>query len=193
MALFQNKYRTQSIRFGGYDYSAEGFYFVTVCAKGRICCFGDVRNGELNLNEVGKEAQKEWLRTGEIRRNVLLDEFIVMPDHVHGIICIQYQIKSSDSASEETHCSASLRRPDNAHQNKFGPQSNNLSSIIRGFKSAATKTIHLKFPAAHFAWQSGFYDRIIRNEAELNKIREYVINNPAKWAERTSEQFGLWT
>ncbi len=177
---FQNKYRVELARRKGWDYSRAGCYFVTICAKNKEMVFGDVLgNGDearVELSEIGKIVKGEWLRTPAIRWNVELDEWIIMPNHIHGIIVINKQIVERNV---ETHCNASLR--DDEYQNKFGLQSNNLAAIIRGFKGATTKTINQKFPETNFAWQERFYDRIIRNEDELGKIREYIINNPLKW------------
>ena len=94
-----------------------------------------------------------------------------MPNHIHGIIVIEY------NNNVETHGNASLPE----YKNEFGPQSKNLSAIIRGFKGAATKTINQKFYKIYFSWQERFYDRVIRNEEELNRIRQYIMDNPEKW------------
>jgi putative transposase len=212
--LFENRYRINSTRLEGWNYSWSGYYFVTVCTKKRICHFGDVIGEEMQLSEVGKIVEQEWLRTMKIRNNVYLDEFIVMPNHLHGIVIIKndflvethcdYDVLKPHMV--ETHCNASLRKEclnnRNIHcdaslreepdlfedaysrernfKNKFGPQRNNLSSIIRGFKGSATKKIH-KLGFLDFKWQSKFYDRVIRDEDELWRVREYIDNNPAQW------------
>ncbi len=140
----------------------------------------------MGFSGIGVIVTSEWQKTEQIRDNVKLDEWIVMPNHLHGIVVIE----NADCAngSVETHCNASLpqrnkcpqpKQPTEYH-NKFGPQSNNLSAIIRGFKGTTTKQIHQSgFP--DFAWQPRFYDRIIRNENELNRVREYIRFNPIKW------------
>jgi REP element-mobilizing transposase RayT len=180
MTLFNNKYRIESARLKGYDYSSPGEYFVTICAGGKVECFGDVVDGEMNRNDVGEIVAEEWQRTQEIRKNVVLDEWVVVPNHFHGIVCI------IEHASVETHCNASLQ-----WKNKFGPQKNNLSSIIRGFKSITTKRIRAN-GHPEFSWQPRFYDHIIRDEKGLNAIREYIHNNPAQWEYDRNDPSGLY-
>jgi REP element-mobilizing transposase RayT len=179
MALYKNKYRIESTRLKEWDYSSNGHYFITVCTKKHQCFFGDVINGKMQLNEMGKIAEEEWKKTEQIRKNVKLDEYRVMPNHLHGIIVIENELVSN----VETHCSASL--PQNTflqqgYKNKFGPQRNNLSSILRGFKSATTNRIHT-IGYYEFSWQERFHDHIIRNEKSLQRIREYIRTNPLRW------------
>jgi REP element-mobilizing transposase RayT len=88
MTLFKNKYRIESARLKGYDYSSPGEYFVTICAGGMVECFGDVVDGKMKRNDVGEIVAEEWQRTQEIREKIMLDEWVVMPNHFHGIICI---------------------------------------------------------------------------------------------------------
>ncbi len=172
MTLFKDRYRVESARLKGWDYSAAGYYFVTICTRNRECWLGEVIDGIMRLSSVGEVVAEEWLKTSQMRDNVTLDDWVVMPNHLHGIVVIG----SVETHRVETHCNASLQ---GQHMNKFGPQRNNLSSIVRGFKSAAAKRIHL---ADHdFAWQSRFYDEIIRDEKSLVAIREYIRHNPLKW------------
>jgi len=158
----------------------------------------------MKLSSIGKIVAEEWRMTASIRPRVGIDEFVVMPNHMHGIIVIGKsnrddslnQVPFADvdethsSASEnkpvETHSSASLQNGGDEHLTNnpsskiFGPQRNNLASIIRGFKSACTKRIHAA-GYVDFAWQPRYYDRIIRDESELDRIREYIISNPINW------------
>ncbi|MBM4053072.1 MAG: transposase [Planctomycetes bacterium] len=192
MTLYKDKYRTESVRLAEWDYSKAGYYFVTICTLQGECAFGEVIGDQMHLSSIGKIVSEEWVKAETIRNNVLLDRWVVMPNHLHGIIII----KNDDGV--ETHCRASLNfassniaMHDNAmtkahgnaslppYKNKFGPQRNNLSSIIRGFKSATTGRI--RRIKRNFSWQRRFYDHIIRNEKSLNKIREYILNNPLKW------------
>ena len=189
MTLFNNKYRIESARLKGYDYSSPGEYFVTICAGGMVECFGDVVDGEMKRNGVGEIVAEEWQRTQELRKKIMLDEWVIMPNHFHCIVCIVE--KSSVETSEsrvlvETHSNASLQS-----KNIFGPQRNNLSSIIRGFKSITTKRIHTN-GYSDFAWQPRFYDHIIRDEKGLNAIREYIHNNPAQWEYDRNDPSGLY-
>jgi REP element-mobilizing transposase RayT len=171
---FKNKYAIQSSRLPGYDYAQNGLYFVTICTKNREEFFGIIENGKMVLNGIGEIVQDELLKTPRIRKNVNLDQWIIMPNHLHIII----EIYNTDA-----YCRDALQcvsTGDMQYKNKFGPQINNLSSIIRGFKGIVTKRVHI-CGFDYFAWQFRFYDHIIRNDESLNKIREYIINNPAMW------------
>ena len=187
--LYKNKYRIPSARREAYDYSNDGFYFVTICTKKRMTYFGEIINNKMILSTIGQIAKQEWINTKKIRKNVKLHEFVIMPNHIHGIIQINNPI------TVETHGDASLQRGqrDNTtivkthshasrhgeYKNKFGPQSKNLSSIIRGFKGTVTK--HATINNINFAWQPRFHDHVIKNDGELNKIRYYITINPEKW------------
>jgi putative transposase len=191
VALFQDKHRIESARLSGWDYSSPGAYFVTLCTKGMLNWFGDVVDGTMQLSPVGEIVADEWGRTEQIRPSVSLDQWVVMPNHLHGIVVIQetrrVETHRRSKASVETHRDASLQEP---KRNEFGPQRNNLASIIRGFfatgesasggKSASTKRIHA-IGHQGFYWQPRFYDHIIRNEKSFNKIREYISNNVMQW------------
>jgi REP element-mobilizing transposase RayT len=153
----------RSIRLKGYDYSQAGAYFVTICTQNRECLFGDVLNGEMVLNDAGKIVADEWMRTGEIRDEIELDEWVVMPNHFHGIVMI--------------------RRGDRPVAPTLpGPRPKSIGSLMSGFKSAVTKRINdiRNSPGAKI-WQRNYYEHIICNENELNSIREYIVNNPLKW------------
>jgi putative transposase len=174
---FQNKYRIQSARLQGYDYSSDGGYFVTICTKNREHYFGEIVDEKMKLSKIGEIVADEWLKTKQIRKNVQLGEWVVMPNHIHGIVIID------NDATVETHCNNPLETHCNVspqYKNKFGPQSHNLSAIIRGFKGTTTKKIHIA-GFQNFTWQSRFHDRIIRNDNEFNRISNYIINNPKNW------------
>ena len=178
MTLFNNKYRVESIRMQNWDYSSPGIYFITICTDGGVHWFGRVEDGKMILSDIGKYVREEWINTGKMRPNIILDSYIIMPDHIHGIIII----KNDENVNVETHCNASLHDHGlkNMYKNKFGPQRNNLSSIIRGFKSKTTKYIRINYNPK-FKWQSGFYDRIIHNNKQLSNTRNYIKNNPKNW------------
>ena len=200
ITLYKDKYRIESTRLKDWDYSRDGYYFVTICTQDKKCFFGDVIDEKVRLSAIGEIVADEWQKTAQIRKNVSLDTWIIMPNHLHGIVIINNNnephgnthgvatCRDAWHASKkgnihvaphsETHGNASLQKGE-SYDNKFGPQANNLSSIIRGFKSATTKRIHRA--RYDFSWQSRFYDHIIRNEKSLMKIREYIINNPLKW------------
>ena len=162
--------RRKSIRLQEYDYSQAGGYFITICTHERKCLFGKVVDGEIQMNDIGKIVKSEWLKTEEIRDNVSTDEFIIMPNHLHGILFID----------EPTDRRGTVHRAPTVE--RFGqPTSNSIPTIIRSFKATATKQINeLRNTPGLPVWQRGFYDRIVRNDDELNRIREYIHYNPLK-------------
>ncbi|HBI17622.1 MAG TPA: hypothetical protein DDY52_05800 [Candidatus Moranbacteria bacterium] len=171
---FKDKYKIESSRLKGYDYSQNGVYFITICLKDRKHSFGKIVNEKMILGEIGKITQKFWQEIPNHFPFVTLDEYQIMPDHLHGII----EISCNQINTVETqHCCVS--KSNTFYQIKSG----SLPVIIRSFKSIVTKTVNINFSNLKFNWQSGFYDRIIRNEIELNKIREYIQNNPKMWRE----------
>ncbi len=188
---FHNKYRISSARLQNWDYGSNAAYFITICTQNREHFFGEIENGKMKLSVIGNLVESEWLKTPEIRQdmNLQLDVFVVMPNHFHGILIIgenKYNIKNG--TERWTQCrdamhgvSADDQPSDVTHDttNHFGPQSKNLASIIRGFKSAVTtnaRKIH-----ADFAWQPRYHDHIIRNNESFQKIKNYICENPLKW------------
>ena len=177
MKYNREKQHRRSVRLKGYDYSSPGAYFVTVCAWNRECMFGDIINGELKLNEYGKVIRREWIHTGDIRSNVELDEFIVMPNHFHGILVINHRINllrtglMRGGVLQYAPTGKGLRSP-----------SQTIGAIIRGVKSAVTKSINIlrKTPGMP-VWQRNYFEHVIRNEKELCRIREYIRINPLQW------------
>jgi putative transposase len=204
------KHHRRSIRLRGYDYSSEGAYFVTICTHDRACLFGQVVEGEMVLNEIGKIAEQEWLNTPEKRPNVVLDEFIVMPNHVHGIIIIDNSVgayrntprqddpspRQDDPSPRQDDPSPrqddpSPRQDDpsprqdgrtSESQAPFRSPSGTLGAIVRGFKSASTKQINIYRNTPGIpVWQRNYYEHIIRNADAHNRIRAYIVNNPRRW------------
>jgi REP element-mobilizing transposase RayT len=156
-------------RLNGYDYSQDGYYFVTICTKNREHFFGEIKNAEMQLNEYGEFAKKCWLEIPIHFSHVILDEFIIMPNHIHGILIIENK-NTTNMVGNKNFCSLPW-------QTKL---SKSLSSVIRGFKIGVTKFFREK-NNYEFSWQKSFYDHIIRDEKALFKIREYIQNNPLKW------------
>ena len=182
MEKFKNKYRIPSARLSTWDYGSQALYFVTICTKDRIKYFGDIvvvetqniasppqninsqetqNIASLRATRIGEIANENWQKIPEHFPFVELDEFIVMPNHVHGILF--------------------FNKPDFKEwtPNTFGPQSQNLSAVIRGYK--ASVTTYATTNQIEFAWQPRFHDHIIRSEEELNNIRQYILNNPWNW------------
>ncbi len=180
---FQNKYRIVSARLQNWDYGSNAIYFVTICTQNRICYFGDVVDGEMRLSEIGKIVENEWVKTFEMRPDMCLqmDEYVIMPNHFHAIILIgenQYNAKRKDAM----HCVSTTKTINPTEsKNKFGPQTKNLASIMRGFKSGVS--INACRICANFAWQPRFYDHIIRDDDAFRRIRNYINENPLKWSD----------
>jgi len=150
-----------------YDYSQNGSYFVTVCAHNCHNLFGNVVDGKLKLSKYGRVVEVEWKKTTNIRNNVELDFFIVMPNHFHGIIILNDCRGVLQYAPTKT---------------KFQSPSQSVGAIIRGFKSATTKQINqIRQTPGLPIWQRNYYEHVIRNEDKLNKIRQYIQFNPLKW------------
>ena len=168
------RHHRRSIRLKGYDYTRPGAYFVTICTHDRICLFGDVVNGRMELNEYGQIVREEWFRSAEIRREIELypDEFVVMPNHLHGIVWIVPVGAMGPSPQPE--------RPESTRPH--GPAPRSLASFVGGFKSAVTRQINLRrgTPGAR-VWQRNYYEHIIRNGRALNAIRRYIRYNPLRW------------
>jgi REP element-mobilizing transposase RayT len=145
----------------GYDYSSSGWYFVTICTKNKGEVLGKVKNGVVFLNDLGKVAVKFWKNIVNVFKNVELDEYVVMPDHVHGII----RIVGTEQCSVRTK---------NGIKNRYGL----ISKIIKSYKNVVTKEIRKDLEMENFEWKRSFYDEIIRDEIALKNIRRYIKNNP---------------
>jgi REP element-mobilizing transposase RayT len=165
---FNSKYRIPSTRLSGWDYGSNGLYYITICTKNRVHYFGNIVNepcleteAALKMTPIGNVAFENWMAIPLHHPYIELDEFVLMPNHLHGIIFIN--------------------RPDklNWQINKFGPQSQNLASAMRGYK-ASVKT-YATINEIEFSWQPSYFDRVIRNENEYRNVREYIFNNPRDW------------
>ncbi len=168
MSLFSNKYRIESARLPMWDYGSNSHYFVTICIRNRKHHFGRIVDGEMCLSALGEVAAACWQEIPIHFPFVKLEEYVVMPNHVHGIIIIDKL--PLDAGAHEN---APLQEAITITPNKFGPQSLNLGSIVRGFKIGVTK--YGKTCNADFKWQPRFHEHIIRNEEEHLKIRNYII------------------
>ena len=185
MTFDPEKHHRRSIRLRNYDYSQPGAYFVTICTYQKQSWFGEIKNGQIYLNQLGKIVADEWLKTCKIRPNFKLDEWVIMPNHFHGIVIINDY--SGDNQSLGNGQSASrFRRTqfDQLTDHDAPPQQkpNSLSSCIAGFKSAVTKRINLLRQNTDTPiWQRNYYESILRDEKYLAVVREYIINNPKNW------------
>lgn len=198
----------KSIRLKGYNYSQEGSYFLTLCVRDRRHIFGKIKNGIMRLNEFGIIAQEEWLKTPQIRPQISLGAFIIMPNHMHGIIHIDKNIFPENKNPQD---SATFKSP-----------SQTIGAIIRGYKGATTirikallrdsppistgelqfaptnrgekeekekfaptieEALKSKIDLSKSIWQRNYYENIIRNERAYNNISNYIWNNPTKWSQ----------
>ncbi len=177
----------RSIRLKGYDYRQAGAYFVTICTQDRECLFGEIVDGEMRLNELGQIVREEWFITAALRPYVRLaeDEFVVMPNHIHGIIWIvdDDAVGARRRRAPTVHRAPTVRRAPTATEQFGQPVAGSLPTIIRAFKSCTTRRINemRRTPGAS-VWQRNYYEHIIRSEDSLNRIRQYILENPARWS-----------
>ena len=191
MDKFNNKYRIPSARHPHWDYGNNGAYFITVCVQNREYVFGDCIDGKMKLSTIGAIVQGFWYEIPRHFDFVELGEFIVMPNHIHGVLILDKNIEIGQSKIEtghcvETgHCPVSTTPTDNDKtigQKRFRNQGKNtVSSIIGSFKSICTKHIRQTFPEIDFKWQERFWDNIIRDGTAFENITNYIINNPKNW------------
>jgi len=172
MGFNPDMHNRRSIRLQEYDYSQNGYYYVTICTENFIKYFGEIKNGKMELSKIGEIVCDEWTKTEQIRQNVHLDEWVVMPNHFHAIVIIENDNVMSNVGA---YCNTPLHG-----KNQFKSPSNNLGSIIRSFKFAVKRWCN-KNGFEYFQWQRNYFERIIRNEIELYIKRRYIINNPIKW------------
>jgi len=181
--FFKEKYRIPTTRLAIRDYSAPGQYFVTLCTKGHACFFGTVLEDQVIRSKAGEIVAEEWQRTTALRPNLTLDEWQIMPNHLHGIIVI-CRDASVRRLNDEVCRDASVRRLKNEtfHRNVSPSrlQANSLGAIIGQFKGASTRRIRAT-GLHNFAWQTRYYDHVIRNPDSLEKIRAYIRHNPLMW------------
>jgi putative transposase len=170
----QNKRHRRSIRLQGFDYSQTGAYFVTICTRERTCIFGEVIDAEMRLNNAGEVVDQCWLAIPKHFPDVDLDAYVVMPNHVHGILVITDGPVGAKDFSPLHNNKTTTRR-------LKGTLSGTIGSIVRGFKIGVTKRLR---DATHndTVWQRSYYEHIIRHEESLNRIRQYILHNPARWS-----------
>jgi len=176
---FRHKYRIETTRLDGFDYSKPGNYFITICTKDRKPLFGEISDENIKLSETGRIVSECWSDLPNHYQNIILDEFIVMPNHIHGIIIIRngldYNSKHGLSEFIRAFKSFSSRRINKLQKliivyTDFG--------VETGLRPVSTSTPDTNTPSC--IWQPRFYDRVIRSDNELNRIRLYIKNNPKK-------------
>lgn len=168
-------------RLANYDYSSPGVYFLTLCSWGRLSVFGKCEGGAVELSQWGEVLDEEWRRTPRLRLYVRLDSYVVMPDHLHGIVV--WDRSPFDSVSpppaanqralaerQSTYSVGLLRRP------------RSVGSFVAGFKAICTKRINeLRRKTEPPVWQRNYYEHVIRNQRDLERIRRYISENPYRW------------
>lgn len=160
------------MRLRDYDYRQSGVYFITVCTHQHISLFGQIADGEMVLNQLGQVVNSEWLHVARARTNVFLDNYVIMPNHLHGIVIIENaRVESTRDSAKNGNCSGTL-------------PSGSLGAIVGHFKAAVSRRAKaLGLDCSQRIWQRNYYEHIIRNEKSLNEIRKYILENPARWSE----------
>ena len=200
------KHHRRSIRLQGYDYSQEGLYFITICCQDRAHLFGEIVDGKMILNDAGLQAKKSWQDIPNHFPNAVLHEYIIMPNHIHGIIefvgANQYSPNNNSPNNNSPNQTFSDNGNDVENNDKakdlelvngtknFSPLPNatwrspskTIGSVIRGFKIGVTKWMRNNTTVVN-VWQRNYYDHIIRNEQDYERISEYIKNNPILWKE----------
>ena len=162
--------RRRSIRLSGYDYASAGAYFITVVVRGGLCLFGEVVDGEMRLNGAGEMVRRVWEGMEERFAYVVVDAYVVMPNHVHGVVFLGQTAKAADAFTGET-----------------GGDVPTLGDVVRVFKSVTTVEYGKGVRGMGWVrfekrlWQRNYYERVIRNGSELRAVREYIVNNPRNW------------
>ena len=168
--------RSGSFRLKGWDYRSKGVYFVTFSTKGKKPYFGKIMNGVMELSRIGRIAHTYWQDLSDRHPFVKLDTFVVMPNHIHGIIVIDRNVARNVPPKR------TVAGNINDWMSSISPKPGSLSTIIRSYKSAVTKDARKIDP--DFTWQARFHDRIIHNPEQQERIRQYIQKNPAKWDEK---------
>lgn len=167
--------RRRSLRLKDYDYSQPGAYFITICTHQRACLFGEISTSEMHLNDLGRVAAACWQDIPNHFLMASLDEWIVMPNHLHGILVLSEDDVGARHASRVPDLTAPVVGAGHARP---------LQIIVGSFKSAAAKRINeIRAAPTRPVWQRGYYEHVVRDERALNRIREYIAGNPARWAE----------
>ncbi len=176
---FQNKYRIPFARLQTWDYANNGAYFITICTQNREHFFGQIKNKEMRLSEIGKLAAQFWYEIPNHFPMVELGNFVVMPNHVHGILIID-----NSQTSVETRLIASLQGGTGGFSGDKNPMiCDSISKIVRWYKGRCSFEFRQINP--NFGWQSRFHDHIIRNSKSFDTIQNYIEQNPLKWKEDT--------
>ena len=180
--LYINKYRIESTRISGWDYNDPGKYFITICTKHHQHWFGHIDGAKMHLSGIGKIADQFWRDIPRRFDHVRLDEYVIMPNHIHGIIVIMVRGRSvaCNGSTGQKNKNTCDRVKSSHRMSAMSPKPGSLPTVIRSFKSAVTRQVRLE-TNPKFQWQSRYYDHIVRNHSDLERIRRYIRNNPNNW------------
>jgi REP element-mobilizing transposase RayT len=175
----------QTVRLPEHNYGARAGYFVTLCTAERACIFGEIHDGALSLSETGTIVGEEWRRTADLRPNVVLDAFVVMPNHVHGILFLARPSVQVDrqALTDGLPSSQEVQRASQRLAPTMPSRAGSLGTIVGQFKSAVTKRVSALAGEPVVIWQRNYHEHIIRDRADLDRIRRYISENPARWPE----------
>jgi len=172
---YKNKYRIPSARLQSWDYGSDGAYFITICTQDRIHFFGEVENGEMLLNEAGLLAEQLWLQIAAQFKFIELGNFVVMPNHVHGILIINKNDVPDTPPTDER-----ANEPRGGFAGDKNPMLNdNISRVVRWYKGRCC--FDIRKTCKDFEWQTRFHDHIIRDADSFETIQDYIANNPQNW------------
>jgi putative transposase len=200
MALFRGKYRIESARLPNYDYTSSGRYFITICTHDRQHFFGEVRSRVMHFSPMGAIAHKLWVEIPNHHPYVRLDTHIIMPNHIHGILVIDRPHPPAAACTDvrSNVCTGSSGKGRNFGEEDFyqsmgaiSPRAHSLSLIVRNYKGAVTHWCRQN-GYSEFRWLARFHDHVIRNDEALDRIRRYIINNPAKWRSSLPTGTNIW-
>jgi putative transposase len=178
---FRNKYRISSARLQNWDYGWNAAYFITICTKNRVHYFGEVISKTMELNDIGLLAKQYWLEIPQHFPFVELGNFIVMPNHVHGILIIDKN-ETNELSADALQCNASTTKTNkNEQMAKISPKPGTISTIIRSYKSVVSNNAHLT--NHDFQWQSRFHDHVIWDSQSFKRIQNYIEKYPFNWNE----------
>ena len=160
----------KSTRLQAYNYSTPGLYFITICVHNHSCLFGNIKDGEMRCNQLGKILEQQWKTTISSFPGIKSDEWVVMPNHFHGLIhLLEHSEKRLVQTNTNDHAITTRRKM-------------LIPKVVGKFKMQTSKLINQVLDRkGKTLWMRGYWDRVVRNEAELHRIREYIVNNPLKW------------